>query len=692
MAVIGKIRERSTLVLVIIGLAIVAFVLTDLFSAKAGGQTGPINLAEIDGVDVSAQDYEFKVQEAYKNYLTNAQSNETLDERTKSNIREQVWNEVVSDAIIGREMEKLGIKVTRKELMDMVSGKNPHPQVRQAFSNPETGEFNGMAVIQFLQNLDENPEGKTQWLAFEKALKRNQHIEKYNTLIKKGMYTPALLAKMKADESNTKMTFNFVVKPFSSIADESVTVSDSELKEYYNNNLANYQQKASRKAYYAYFPVGPSANDIESTKRWADETYANFQTTEEDSTFVMLNSDTPFNANYFSVANMPLGSDTSLWNKEIGFMKAPYMIEKTFFIQKVRDVKMAPDSVKASHILINTGDRSLERAEVIADSLMSLLNSGSEMADLAKENSDDVGSGANGGDLGWFAEGAMVKPFSDAAFASNVGEYTKVTTQYGIHLIEVTERTELRKKIQLATIQRSAEASKETYEEIFNKANSFSIKATDLESFNNLINEENIQRRVAVIAENENLIQGEATSRDIVRWIKSANVGDVSEAKDLDNAFVVAVIEEVNEEGAAPLEKVRATVERAAITKKKGEMIASEMAGSASLNELATKTGLKTQIATSLSFVGSSIPNVGVEPAVIGKAYSLQKGQMSVPIVGNTGVFVIEITERVEIASPDLTLITSSAARSNQAKVDNGIVFNALKEQADIVDNRSKFY
>jgi peptidyl-prolyl cis-trans isomerase D len=692
MAVIGKIRERSTLVLVIIGLAIVAFVLTDLFSAKAGGQQGPINLAEIDGKAVSAQDFDFKVQNAYATYQTNSQSNEALDEATKASIREQVWNEVVSDLIIGNEMEILGITVTKNELMDMVSGDNPHPQIKQAFTNPETGEFNSFAVIQFLQNLDNDPAAKEQWLSFEKAIKRNQHIEKYNNLIKKGMYTPNALATAQANETNTKIDFSYVYKPFSSINDEEVTVSESDVKTYYNNNLDKYEQKASRKAYYAYFPVRASDKDIEDAKVWSEDAANRMENVEDDSIFVNRNSEVPFDANYYSVDNRPMGTDSSLWSKEIGFMKGPYMIEKTFFIQKVRNIKMAPDSVKASHILINTADRTPERAEEIADSLMILLNSGTKMADIAAENSDDVGSGQNGGDLGYFTEGTMVKPFNDAAFSSEIGDFTKVTSQFGIHLIEVTDRTELKKKIQIATVRRTSEPSKDTYENVFNEANSFSISVTDLEGFNTEVNERDIQRRVTVLSETDNLIQGEAASRDLVRWIKEAGVNDVSEAYDLDDAFVVAVVEEINQKGASPLEKVDGIVRQEVLKQVKGKMMVEEFSGATDLNSLSSKVNIPTKKASAITFTSSSIPNVGLEPAVVGKAHSLQKGQMSVPIIGNNGVFVISIDEKVEIANPDLTIVQNANARANKSKVDNGLLFNALKDKSDIVDNRSKFY
>ena len=692
MAIIGKIREQSTLVLIIIGGAIVAFVLSDLFSSGGPGQQGPINLAEVEGVSISPQEFEFKVQEAYETYAANSQTPGPLDERTKSGVREQVYNEMISDVLLGREMDKLGITVSSKELFDMVQGQDPHPNVKQAFTNPETGEFSSAAVVQFLQNLDNDPQTKDQWVNFERALKRNQHINKYNLLIEKAMYLPSPLAKMEAAETNSKMSFNYLMKPYSSVNDSTVVATETEIKSYYDNHLADYEQTSSRKAFYAYFKVRASQMDIDQTREWAEDANRRFLQTDNDSVFVNANSDKSFDPNYYSIDNLPLGADTSLFSKEVGFSKGPYMVEKTFYIQKVRNKKMSPDSVKASHILISTEEVALEVAEAKADSILELLNSGSAMVDLAFENSDDAGSGSNGGDLGWFTDGTMVKPFNDAAFSAKIGEFTMVTSQFGIHIIEVTDRTEDRAKIQLATIERTALPGKDTYADVFNKANSFSIDATDIESFNNLINEGNIQRRVTILSETDNLIEGEPASRDIVRWIKAADENNVSEAYDLDDAFVVAVLEEINEEGPAPLEKVRARVEFEVKRNNKAKQFIEELSGATEFKELANSTGLPVETVNDVTFVSPSIPNVGIEPVVIGKAYSLEKGQTSVPIQGNSGVFVIAIQDKAIVENPDLNIVRSTYNRAAKSRIDNGAVFTAIKENSNIEDNRSKFY
>lgn len=692
MAIIGKIRERSTLVLIIIGLAIVAFVLTDLFSAQGSGQRGPVNLGEIEGNPISASEFDFKVQQAYQNYQINAQTNEPIDERTKASIREQVWNEVVSDELLGSEMAQLGVFVTKEELFDMVQGSDPHPNVRQAFTNPETGEFNPSAVVQFIQNIDNDPRAKEQWINFERALKRSQRFDKYNTLVKTGAYLPTQLATMQANENGTQISFEYVMKPYSDIHDSTIEVSESQMKEYYNANLHKYQQEENTKLFYAYFPVFPSNEDVNRTREWSDKTYQSFLSAENDSAFVETNSEIPFDGKFYSVDEMPMGADTSLWNMEVGAFKGPYQIEKTFFIQKIRALKMAPDSVKASHILVNTSDRTPEAAEAIADSLLELLKSGKNMADLALDNSDDVGSAQNGGDLGWFTEGMMVKPFNDAAFSAEIGEFTKVLSQFGYHLIEVTEKTEPKKKIQLATIRRTAEAGKKTYEEAFNKANSFSINVTDKESFDNAINEQRIQRRVAVISNKESMILNNPASRDLVRWAKEAKVGDISQAEDFGDAFAVAIIDEVNKEGASPLDKVRYSVEFETKKNAKAEQFKEQMSSTSDLQSLANQIGTEVKTASAVVFSNSSIPGAGIEPNVVAKAYSMEVGQMSVPIKGNNGVYIIKITQKSPPANPNVAASKDGYERGVSSRVDNGLVFSAIKEESDITDNRASFY
>jgi peptidyl-prolyl cis-trans isomerase D len=688
MAIIGKIRERSFLVLIIIGIAILAFVLTDLFSAKSNGQQAPPSIAEINGQQISPQEFEYKVQKGYENYQK--QTKQELDERTKSSIRESVWAEMSSDILVGEQLEELGINVTSKELMDLVSGDNPHPQVRQAFTDPNTGQFNPNAVIQFLQNLDNDEATKVQWVDFEQALKRNHRMDKYNTLVKKGIYTPSALANVKYNENNGALAFKYVYKPYTAIEDSAADLTESEISSFYKKTKSEYEQKASRKIAYAYFPIVPSSDDQAEAKQWADRMYGDFKTNSNDSTFVNANSDAGFIPVYYSELNAPVGVDTTLWDQDSAYVAGAKLIGSTWSISKVKAIKIAPDSVKARHILISSQIRTRELAEKTADSVMMALQGGVAFDSLVVLSDDDV-SAEKGGDLDWFAEGMMVKPFNDAAFTAEIGEYKKAESQFGFHIIEVTEKLEDVKKIQIATITREVLPSKATYADLFNQANSFSINVADMESFAAELTKNNLQQRSAILNESDNLVQGLDASRDLARWTQNAKEGDVSEAKDVDGAFVVAIVENVDAEGFSTLDKVRNRVEFLARQEKKADMLSKELVDASEISELATKTGLTVEN-VNVTFASPSIAGIGLEPKVVGAAWSLTPGQLSQPIAGNNGVFVVSVDKKVDAGEPNLSEIRLSESRGIAAKVDNGAVYNALKEKADLIDNRTKFY
>jgi peptidyl-prolyl cis-trans isomerase D len=659
-----------------------------LFSAKSNGQQAPPSIAEINGQQISPQEFEYKVQKGYENYQK--QSQQELDERTKSSIRESVWAEMSSDILVGEQLEELGINVTSKELMDLVSGDNPHPQVRQAFTDPNTGQFNSNAVIQFLQNLDNDEATKAQWVDFEQALKRNHRMDKYNTLVKKGIYTPSALAKVKYNENNGALAFKYVYKPYAAIEDSAVDLTESEISSFYKKTKSEYEQKASRKIAYAYFPIVPSPDDQAEAKQWADKMYGDFKTNSNDSTFVNANSDAGFIPVYYSKSNAPVGADTTLWDQDSAYVAAAKLIGSTWSISKVKAIKMAPDSVKARHILISSQTRTKEAAEKTADSVMMALQSGASFDSLVVLSNDEV-SAEKGGDLDWFAEGMMVKPFNDAAFTAEIGEYKKAESQFGFHIIEVTEKLEDVKKIQIAKITREVLPSKATYADLFNQANSFSINVADMESFAAELTKKNLQQRSAILNETDNLVQGLDASRDLARWSQEAKEGDVSEAKDVDGAFVVAIVENVDTEGFSPLEKVRNRVEFLARQEKKADMLGKELVDASEISALATKTGITVEN-VNVTFASPAIAGIGLEPKVVGAAWSLTPGQLSQPIAGNNGVFVVSVDKKVDAGEPNLSEIRLSEARGIATKVDNGAVYNALKEKADLIDNRTKFY
>lgn len=690
MAIIGKIRERSTLVLILIGGAIVAFVMTDLIGSGASfSQTR--NVAEVDGIGIGAQEFQNQVQTATENFQTN-QPEQPLDDKTRDAIRQQVYDQMLNQVVLDREFEELGIEVTTKELFDMVQGNNPHPQVRQAFTNPETGQFNSTDVVRFIQTLDQNPEAKGQWVSFEQALKSDREIQKYNTLILKGLYATSFAAQQKNLASAKTFTVKYVLKRYNDVSDTAIAISESELKDYYKSHQEDYIQEESKKIEYVPFTIAPSESDIALVRKWANEMYQDLKNTKNDSLFLVNNSDQGYDPKYYSKKTIPSGYDTSLFAQEPGFITLPFEISSETRIQKLLDKKIGPDSVKAQHILIALQNRTMEEASLIADSLLVLINNGQTFDTIAKTNSDDIASGKEGGDLGWFVEGAMVKPFNDAAFTSSIGEIRKIETQFGVHLIKVTDRTEDVLKIQVGALSRIPEPGKETFATAFQDANGFSINVSDTD-WDNLINENNYIRRAAIVSEGDREVRGVEGSRSIVNWLNDAEEGAVSEPFDIKDAYVVAKLVEVNKEGVAPFEKVRARVEYEAKRDKKAQQFIEQMKGSQNLADAADKVGSQVMDASNVSFDNPSLAGAGNEPEVVAKISTLGQGQMTAtPVKGTNGVFMVQVTAVNEPGDANVSSFKASLQSGYQSRVNNRQAIEALKDRSTIKDNRAKFF
>ena len=410
MAVIGKIRERSTLVLIIIGGAIIAFVLGDLFGSGQSVFNQTRNVA-------------MEYQKALENYQAN-KPEETIDDNLRDVIRQQVYDQMVRDILVRKQFEDLGIAVTTKELFDMVQGKNPHPQVRQAFTNPETGQFSPDDVVRFIQNLNDNPEVKSQWLGFEQGLRKEREFEKYNTLISKGLYVTNDMAAQK-NAANKTMNIKYVLKRFNDVSDTSISITESELKDYYTSHQDDYKQEASKKIEYVVYPIAASELDIELVDRWANQMYKEFSATKNDSLFITNNSDERFDGKYYTKTSIPAFTDTALFEKEVGFVTPPFRIQQQYAIQKVLDKKVGADSAKVRHIIISIQNKTLEQANAIVDSLEMKLAAGADFATIAIESSEDPTSGEKGGDLGWFNEGVLSKKLDQVAFNA---EFTRLLT------------------------------------------------------------------------------------------------------------------------------------------------------------------------------------------------------------------------------------------------------------------------
>jgi len=707
MATLQKIRNRGVFIGIIIGGALLAFIAGD--ALKSGGSllaNSRNEMAEIAGESVNIRDFQNRFNHSLEvNKLMSGQN--SIPSEQIERLREQVWQQMVQEFVMNREYDELGISISSEELFDMVQGRNIDPTIRQLFQN-ENGLVDKDQVVATLKKLISAPNGtpqKAYWLNIEESIITQRTLTKYNTLVQKGLYMPNSLVSDIAAKGNRKVDFNYIVKSYNLISDSTVTVTESEIKDYYSKHEDLFKQTESRKIDYVSFDVEPSTEDYKATEKWVVDLKNDFAKESNNIQFVELNGDSDFNTYFFKqdeLTNPDVNAFAFTANK--GDVFGPYFENEMYKMAKLNEVKMLPDSVKARHILIRPINGDFKSAEVKADSLKDLLTKGSTFAKLAKDNSSDQGSAVNGGDLGWFTQGKMVPAFNDAAFSSKKNEVKVVLTQFGAHVIQVTNMSKAVKKVQLAIVDRKVEASQKTIQLAYAKARTFAGNNLDAASFAKAITADNLSRRTANLKRETKLIPGLENSRDLVRAAYNTDDtesvllnNDNSAVFEFGNKFVVAILSSIKEEGIASIQDKVSEIRRAVRKDKKADLIIAEMAknsaGAQSLLSIAQKENLEVKTATGISFQSFQIPGAGIEPKIISTASMLEKGNISSPIEGNQGVYMLIVTNENNDEVSDIT-VKALKTRLEQAYQyrTNYQAFQALKDNANVVDKRYKFY
>lgn len=709
MATLENIRKRGPLVAIIIGFALLAFILGDVINSGSnlfGGDR--FRIAQIDDVSVDYRDYEQKVFEATERFKLQY-GIRSVDDRQREQIKHQVWEELVDGIILSTQFEEIGLTVSSDELFDLVQGKNIDPEIRQipAFQNQQTGMFDPSLVVYFLKSMDKDESGqsKAQWLALESQINQKRLNSKYLNLVLKGMYITKSQSKTSFKERNYMVDFNYVAKKYREVSDSSIVIADNDIKNYYKTHKKDFEQDASRDLAYVTFDIVPSEKDSAYTLDWIEKSVADFKSVEDNKQFVNFNSDVPFNDQHFKkgeLTNMEL--DSLLFVSEINDIVGPYYEEGSYKLAKLIEIKDMPDSIEAKHILIQPDGKTIldiNQAKEIADSLKNLINNGADFAELVKNFSKDQTTLEKAGELGWFNETEQALPFAIFPYkeleSEKVNDFKIVETNYGIHLIAKTNQGESFKKVQTAILERKVVPSSETYQMIYAKASKFAGENRKYKKFEESIDQSGLVKKVAPgLTQNETFVSGLLSPREMIRWAFNAENGEVSQVFEFGNRYVVAALTTIREEGAAPLEQVKEEIRIYVSKEKKAEYLISEMSKllPSDLNSIAGKLNSNVEEARNVSFSSFSIPGLGFEPAVIAEAVNIEKNKIAGPIKGENGVFIIEvsiITPAMDIAEADLKpeIEKLSSDLRNRAIYQ---VINALKESTEIVDDRSKFY
>jgi peptidyl-prolyl cis-trans isomerase D len=478
------------------------------------------------------------------------------------------------------------------------------------------------------------------------------------------------------------------------ISDSTVKISDSDIKKYYNDNEKNFKQEESRDIEYITFEIAPTEADKQATLEAIEKMKIDFSKPEVDAVqFVNLNSDEPFLGLNQKASEFNFGIEGFLANAVVNEVYGPYFEEESYKVSRVVAINQVPDSVKARHILIR--QNSLEASNSTADSILNLINKGANFDELARKHSIDQGSALNGGDLGWFTEGRMVKPFNDACFSAKKDDVVKVESQFGIHIINVLELSKTTTKYQLATLARKVTYSSKTYQEIYSNTTKFAALNNSPEKFNKAVTDQNLTKRFGRgLKKNDNNVANLESSRELVRWAFESKVNSLSPVFEFGSQFVVALLTNSNEEGVMSLEMAKPQIERELMNNKKADVIIERfnnaISGESSLSSVAQKMNTTVQNAQNISFGSPQVPGAGVEPALVSLAVNTPANQISKPIKGNNGVFVVKVNKINNVGVQE-EMVRQEIARTIDMSIDYQLI-EALKENAEITDNRSSFY
>ena len=708
MSIIQTIRDKAAwFMIILIGVSLLGFLVQDAFVGKTGrGLFGGNNttIGEVNGKKIEVLEYDTKVKQMEDQYQ---QMGYPMNDMMRQSVRENAWNQIISEQNIAEEVDKLGLSVTPRELDDMLFGPNAPEEFKKQFTN-EQGVYDVNAAKNAIAQLrkQKTTQAENFTNVYLPALVTNRLHEKFVSLLSNSTYYPKwMLEKMNSD-NNSMAAVSYVNVPYTTIIDSTIKISDDDIAAYVNKHKEEYKQEESRGIAYVMFDASPSAADtanlLNTLSLLRNEMAA---TPDADMPTFLAKNGSQINLadNYVSKSVIQVPNKDSIIALPKGGIFGPYIDGGNLTLAKKLDEKVLPDSVKARHILIATVDpRSGQPllpdsiAEKRIDSVKKAIDGGARFDSLAAKYSSSPEGQTNGGDLGYFANGRMVKEFNDYCFSAKKGDKKIVKTQFGYHLVEIEDQKNFNPAYKVAYMSKQIMPSQETDEKASGLASQFASASRNAKAFDENAKKNNYNKMISGdIKPNDLTIQGLGASRQMVKWIYGAEKGDVSEMFTVDSKYVVAELTEINPEGTASPAKARPTVEYIIRNQKKAELIKKKIGTANTLEAVATATGQPVLKADSVAFSSPAFPNAGQEGKVGGYAFNATaKGKVSPPIAGNGGVYSIR-TENVYAKSNlggGIQEQRAALVQGQKGAASRGIIEAALKKASSIKDTRSKIF
>ncbi|HEY8403836.1 MAG TPA: peptidylprolyl isomerase [Flavobacteriales bacterium] len=681
MALIEKIRRQGWLVLAMVGIGILGFLIPyDAVMSFFGSNNS--NIGEIAGVNIDQAKWQAALQKRQPLFQYNG---------NQQSLSNDTWNQLIDQIIYKDGFDKLGLTISEEEYEEVTFGPVLSPFVLNTiYSGQENEDAKNNMRANFERMGLENPAMLVGWRDLIKEMRQR---EKYDAMVKKGIFANSVDAKWAFKMQNDKASVDYVVKTFAEIPDSEVSYTESDLKAWYSKhkNDRQYKQDVGRTVEYISFPIKASSDDTTEVYNALSSLIAPFQEAKDDSAFAAMNSINPTFVVYNMKAGMlPEPYNTQMLNDSIGKVIGPFNDGGYMKIAKIMKRSMEIDSVQARHILVAEKG---EEGKAKADSLKRVITAKKNFAEMAALYGTD-GTKDNGGDLGMFGRGAMVKPFEDACFNGKVGEIQVVETSFGYHVVEVTKKNAPSLTVKLATIDKPVTPSNKTVRSQYSAAKEFALAYNDTASFRNAADTLNGGTRIITaknIRPNATTVTGLQNGGEVVSWAYSAKEGEVSQPMMIDGQYIIAALIEVKEKGTPSFSNLRETAIAEVLKEKKAEKYVPLMK-EGTLADIAARVSTSSKRSDNVTLRSNNIPGSGVsvaENTVIGTLFGMPTGHMSSPIVGNGGIYVITRLSDIAVGtSADEYVSDQERLNATWQQRATNAVYNSYKEAANIEDNR----
>ena len=668
MTTLQRIRNHGVILLVVVGIAMLAFILGDfLNSGSSFFNKNRENVGVIAGHKVHYSEYETAKDQLTEVYKIESGSND-INEDLSIQIRNQVWQMLLMDYTLREQADEIGMTVTPEELSELCIGANPHQLIRQrrAFYD-ETGNFNRFALINFLNSLAQAPEtqeqaanmqqAKNYWMYWENAVRLTHLQEKYVGLLSKLITANPLDAKYAFEAAQTSVNVEFVERPYFAVADSLVKVTNADIKKLYDANKEQYKRTPNRSLVYVSFPIVPSEADFAEVEKLMKSLESDFQTKDDVTAIVNGNSDILYDGRDFSETTIPAEYKDFAFGK--GAKKGQFT-ELTF----------ANDTYSMARIM-DCGYTKSDSVQLV------LVANG--------EGTEDV-------ELGWFTATDLQKNIADPAFAGKKGSQFTVSTGMGEQTFKIADKSQPTPKVKLAILSRKVTPSSKTYGVLYNEAKQFVVNNGTEELLRQAAQEQGLTVTPAYgLNVNADKVNDLKNSRGIVRWAFEAKDGQLSDVFECGEQFVVAALTEVNDGDYRTIDEVRMELTLQATTDKKAEYLMNQLKGVSTLEEAAELFDAEIQTAENVTLASTRLGAAGIEPAVIGAALALENNATSAPVKGNAGVYMVRIGEKVVSAGE---LNAEQEINSLNMRTSYSVPYQAMaliEENAKKEDNRARF-